>query len=308
MVRIIKRVMAAVLIFSMLLSASACGCKPVEGLVDSDEGFYLYCLDSDEESLIAIPWERPEGTAYEQVENILNALQFVPETKGYVAALPAGIAIKKTALQGAQLQLDFNAVYLKLKGAREVLFRAAYVLTLVQIKGIDQVFMSVDDASVKDLNGEDVGVMSADSFMDNSIASIQNYVKRTFILYYGSSDGRSLVRESRDILYDTNVPVEKAALENLMKEPSRDDMISVIPSETHLLSVSVQDRMCYVNFDEGFLENMEGVSPEVTLYAVVNTVLEASKADRVQILINGESNVMFHDMVNLSETLERNNI
>ena len=64
-------------------------------------------------------------------------------------------------------------------------------------------------------------------------------------------------------------------------------MQSVIPKGTVLNKVSIQDGICYVDFSEEFMKISEGISPEVTIYSVVNSLTELSNVHKVQFLIDG---------------------
>ncbi len=68
-------------------------------------------------------------------------------------------------------------------------------------------------------------------------------------------------------------------VEQLIKGPSSDNETAVIPAETKVLSVSVKDHICYVNLDKGFLDTTNVMNPELPVYAIVNTIIEA-KLDR----------------------------
>ena len=53
--------------------------------------------------------------------------------------------------------------------------------------------------------------------------------------------------------------------------------------------VSLKDSICYVNLDEGFLNNAYVLNPRLTVYSIVNSVIDGGNSSRVQISINGES-------------------
>ena len=66
-----------------------------------------------------------------------------------------------------------------------------------------------------------------------------------------------------------------------------------------------EEGICYVNLDEAFLENIYGVKPEVVVYSLVNSIIDGSEADQVQISVNGESQIMYMDTVDLSKPLSK---
>ena len=91
-----------------------------------------------------------------------------------------------------------------------------------------------------------------------------------------------------------------------MRGPSGSDLKETIPKGTKLLSVSIKDGICYLNFDEGLRKIVSGVTPEVVIYSIVNSVIESGAVNKVQISINGDSNIMYQESISLSEPLSRN--
>ena len=76
-----------------------------------------------------------------------------------------------------------------------------------------------------------------------------------------------------------------------------------------LLGVSVKDDVCYVNFDNGFL-NMTDIQPE-SYYLFYRKFYNSRRriASKVQILVNGDSNLKYQEQVDLSQPLtEREDI
>ena len=72
-----------------------------------------------------------------------------------------------------------------------------------------------------------------------------------------------------------------------------------------LLSVTIKEGTCYVNFDSEFLNSVYDVRPEITIYSIVNSLLEGTNAGNVQIMVNGEKNVAYQETVDLSQPIAR---
>ena len=68
----------------------------------------------------------------------------------------------------------------------------------------------------------------------------------------------------------------------------------------------LKDGVCYVNLSEDFLTQIYNVTTEVTLYSIANSLAELPNVNKVQISIDGESNMMFRESVNLTTVFERN--
>ena len=73
-----------------------------------------------------------------------------------------------------------------------------------------------------------------------------------------------------------------------------------------LLGVSVKDGICYVNFDETFVNPPLDIEPEITIYAIANSLAETCHVSRVQFSVNGKSDVMFRDAMSLDRLYEEN--
>ena len=61
-----------------------------------------------------------------------------------------------------------------------------------------------------------------------------------------------------------------------------------------------------MNFDSGFLEQDYNTSDLVQIYAVVDSIIDGAGVSRVQISINGDSNLKFHESISLVKPFEWN--
>ena len=59
------------------------------------------------------------------------------------------------------------------------------------------------------------------------------------------------------------------------------------------------------NLDEGFLNNTYTIDPKITIYAIVNSIVDGGASSQVQILVNGESDITYMGTVDLSKPLSR---
>ena len=189
---------------------------------------------------------------------------------------------------------------------REVLCRAALVRSLTQISGVDLVAIYVDDKPLANKEGIAYGYQQSEDFVQNTGSSINYYQKTDFPMYFADASGKKLVQQVVSIRYNSNQPKEKVIVERLMKGPSGGKELATIPNGTKLLGVSIKDRICYLNFDEGIKNITPGVSPEAVIYSIVNSVIEGGNVSEVQISINGDSNIVFQESVKLDEPLSRN--
>ena len=60
-----------------------------------------------------------------------------------------------------------------------------------------------------------------------------------------------------------------------------------------------------MNFDSMFLKQVYEVKAEIAIYSIVNSLCELSGIDRVQIFVDGKSEVMFRERIPLTTVFSR---
>ena len=103
-----------------------------------------------------------------------------------------------------------------------------------------------------------------------------------------------------------NISAEKQIIEQLIKGPSGENALPTLPEDTKLLGVSVRDGVCYVNFSEEFLQPVDQVDPKLTIYSIVNSITASGSAGKVQILVNGETNLSYQETIDISQPFSMN--
>lgn len=296
----IKRSFLLSLSAMLLLSA---GCKEEDVF---SAPYKIYYLNAEQTGLVEEAYTGETKDAQKAVEEMLECLRKGTDKIEEQSVLPEEVEILKYDLQDVKLTLYFNTAYMKMNPVQEVLCRAALVRSLTQLDGVKRVAFYVDGEPLKNRDGKEYGYFQADDFVQNTGASIHSYEKIELKLYFADETGEKLVMEQVSVQHDSNQALEKAIVEQLMRGPSDANNRRTIPKETHLLGVSIKDSICYLNFDEGLKNIVPGIKPEVVIYSIVNSVMESSAVSKVQIAVNGDSNFMFQESIDLSETLSRN--
>lgn len=294
-----------ILLLTALVLLTACQRERVENRIQSNE-FCLYYLNSDKNEIVAVEYTPKATSAQEIAEECIKKLQLSPDETQYSTPFGTGVVLLKTELGQNQMQIYFNEDYASLTTTTEVLTRAAIVRTLVQIPGIDCVSFYVDDAPLRDAKGNVVGIMTADTFVENVGRQINTIETKNIVLYYATKDGKSLVATERSVYTSSNTSSEKLVLQHLLESPSDSNLLRTIPEGTKLISVSTLNGVCFVNFDEGLLKYDYQVGDGAALYSIVNSLCELSGVNKVQISVNGKTDLMFRDAYSLEELYERN--
>ncbi len=294
--------LSAVLLAVVLSSFTGCAREEAE---DSDKT-YIYYMNMDGTDLEKREIRYGDASTKTCIETILERLQTDPDSNRYVSVFPIGVAVKNWSLDEGTLTLHFNAQYKDMETAEEVLLRAAVVRSLVQVDGVDQVEFCVEDVPLTDDDGEETGPMDADTFISNTGSTVHTDQEKIVTLYYASQDGDQLVPRDCSLTYNRNTSLEKVIMESLMKEPKSGKARSAIPEDTKILSVSVNDEICYVNLGQGFMQPVYDVQPEVIIYSIVDSIIEGGDVSQVQILVNGETDLKFQGSIDLSKPFSKN--
>lgn len=298
-----KKVWWVYLVVTVMLFFSGCGKEdPHEG----STSYTLYYINNDSTKLITKEYWTTTSDENDLFEELRRELTKVPEKLEYAPPFGNNVTLRKWKSQNGRLLLDFESGYLKLSPDKEVLTRAAIVKTFTQIKGINYVSFQIEGKDLEDSMGKLVGAMYADSFIYNEGAQINSFEESILNLYFANKEGDKLVKTEKTIMYNTNVAKERVILEQLIAGAKGTKGYSTINPDTKVLSVVVKDGVCYVNLSNTFQTMVYSVTPEVTIYSIVNSLCEISAIQKVQISIDGDTSIVYRDKMQLNATYERN--
>ncbi len=301
-----KKKIRWLLFVCLLFGLSGCSKAEQEQI---KSGYKIYYVNNEENNVVAQGYQVKSTDTDALIKEFLGELENGGNSTEYKAAKPQEVTLLEYNLNEEEhtLSLKFDSAYEKMPNTAEILMRAAYVKTLVQIRGVDYVGFYVGEEPLADSNGNLIGVMKEESFIDNSSGQINEYAEADIILYFANEKGNQLKQKIKNVVYDQSIPLEKVVIEQLIKGPSGGkDLYPTVPSNTKLLSVSVKDGICYVNFNEEFIKLEYEVSEDVQVYSVVNSLAELSTVNKVQISINGVTDRTFVERINFNTIFERN--
>jgi germination protein M len=244
------------------------------------------------------------------IVEVLTLLCSVPDNKELRATLSSSINIITYSYYQEQVTVSLGEKYRELSDTTEVLTRAAIVRSLSNIDGVNGVMITINGEPITDVSGNAIGIMTADMFVDNAGADVDNLDSRINLrLYFADEDGDKLVAVNREMAHNadiSNVPLEKVVVEQLISGPANDETYPTINPETKLVNITVRDGICYLTFDSVFSTAINNVTTDVTIYSIVNSLVELSTINKVQISIEGSKEGKFRDKYDFSTIFERN--
>ena len=300
----VKKWLSIFLIICCMTSLAACG-KQEE---PTGQTIQLYYISNSETKVEVRDYVLTTETFEEQLEEVLAALADVPDKLEYKAPLAMGFQVKGHRNVNGALTLNMDSKYTELIPTTEVLVRAAIVCTMVQLSDVSSVSFTVEGNPLYDNLGSLVGVMTADQFINNMGSEISAYDTVNLTLYFTNETGDGLIAVNREKAYNTNISLDRLVVEELIAGPSAtvEGVYPTINPNTKPISVLTKDGICYVNLDETFFVQVYNVTPDVTIYSIVNSLAELSNVNKVQISINGDTSKMYREKYSFSTVFERN--
>ena len=296
-----KKRKITVLVMALVLGAvvfSGCGKK------ETESKYKIYYINEEQGEVLAesfVPSEETTQTMLEEMTEKLNK----KNAEGHTL-LPENIEIQSCVDDDGMIRVDFNQEYHDLNPVDEVLLRASIVKDYVQIPNIYLVTITAEGTPIVDSQGQEIGAMSVDSFLENTGKEIMAYQYKELNLYFTNEEGNQLVPEARQVYYNGNTPIEKVIVEQLLRGPGESGHYATLPSDTRIVGVSVADGIAYVNLGKQFVDEALPVDAQIPIYSIVNSLIDAGNVSQVQISINGDTSLLFKDKVDMNQLFQVN--
>lgn len=292
------------LVMSMLVFMVGCESEQPEGTkID------ISYINKSETRIINEPHYLSSLSTKDMIVEVLTLLSTVPDSKEAKAVIGGNVNIVKFTFEGSQIILSLGEKYKELSKTTEVLTRAAIVKSLTQIPEVEYVMLTINGEPIQDAAGNAIGIIGADTFVDNAGEQMGDYELVTIRLYFANETGDGLIPIKRELAHNintSNTSMEKLVVEQLIKGPANSESYPTINPNTKLLGVTVKDGICYVNLDSSVIVPAGNETTDITIYSITNSLVELSNINKVQISIDGKTDVLFRDKYNLTTIFERN--
>ncbi len=140
-------------------------------------------------------------------------------------------------------------------------------------------------------------------------ASLSSMLTREVMarVYFLDPDKEVLTGEDRLLVLGPAEEMSLAIMKALIEGPEEEGHLPVMPRDTKLIDVRVDQGICSVDLSSEFQINHEGTEllEKLTVYAIVNSLTESGEIDKVQILIEGKQVETYKAYLALDHLLER---
>lgn len=128
--------------------------------------------------------------------------------------------------------------------------------------------------------------------------------KLEIILYYPNESLDYLVPEFR-VVPRKNVKIEEMVISELLKGSSTKKIKNLIPSNTKILSIDINDGIAYVSFSSDLVGKEYTEKEEAfVIYSIVNSLTSIPSINKVQILIDGKTRDVLYKHYCIREPFE----
>lgn len=246
----------------------------------------LYFMNEDGASIIGEPSEIRYRDANDLVKSVIEKLRKGPSGSKRGRIMPRETKLQRIEFADSGLTVDFSESFLTDDPARNVLSVYAVTKSLCSTGIASSVMVTVNGSAIADRDGNLLGFVAA-SDINLETEEYQSEL-REVTLYFGS--GKKLAREKRTIKITDQQPIEQYIINELIKGPADRSMQAVLSRDTVLMSVDVEDNICYLSFRSSFLkENAgDGDRERQVIYSIVNSLTELNTISRVQFYMDGK--------------------
>ncbi|MBR6396890.1 MAG: GerMN domain-containing protein [Lachnospiraceae bacterium] len=293
-------------ILTMVLAG--CGKNKTGQDIITPDSYRIYCINNGITKVAYEVKEVKADSVTDYIDLLFKELKADPSDVTLRKAIPDEVTIRDYSLENGELTVNFESNYQLITGIEEILRRTAIVKTLTQIDGVDYVAFTAGGQPLMDSAGLPIGFMESGDFIDNT-GGETNYLQTvTITLYFANEEGNGLVTSRHQVEFDGTISLENLVVRQLIAGPLPEEtgMQSAMPHGTIINKVTKKDGICYLDLNGMFLEDLPGVTDEVVIYSIVNSLAEISGISKVQFMVNGEVQKKYRENIPFDGLFERN--
>ena len=271
---------------ALLLTLVGCG---VAQKILNEEELQLYyptvlamSRGGDAIDSVGVSWDSlPQEDKQAQAEEVLALLMGKCEEKEFRSPIPSGTALLSCEVKGSTVYVDFSAVYGQLSGMDLTLADYCVTLSLTQLPDIYAVRITVA--------GQDLAYRDTNRFMasDVLLSSTEDVVRTLAVrLYFPNEEGKLTAQERLLPLYEGETRVG-VIVNALLSDPESEELQRLVPEEFTVLSVRVEDGICYLNLPQSAV-NLMPAEETTWIYGFVNSLCELEDVNEVWFFLDGE--------------------
>ncbi len=269
---------------------------------DSAGSDHIYYLDSAKNRLHQEPVDLAGTAVDDRISDAIKYLRVNDKKGNYSSVLGKELTIENYRFENDYLELLLVGDYEKLSKKEAAFLRAGLVKTFMEFPEIIGVELYVNEEPLLKEDETPYGYLTTENFSE-VWSDDPGEEEMEVVLYFPQTEKQDLKKEKHKVQVLSYETIEKRVVLELMKGPNSEELISPVPANSSLLSVTTIDYACYVNFDKHFLEATYSVEAEQVVRSIADSLKGLNGVDRVFIQVEGSSEWMFLDTIDLREAL-----
>lgn len=282
----IKYLILCLILVPMILT----GCQWNGNLKENQELLNIYFFNTADNTLVvekvkvALEENAPSET---KMSAVIDALNKGPHSSSLQGNVPTDLKIKDISLKDQVAFINFNSQYFTLPIGDQIMIRASLVWSLTDLEFITGVEFFVENEPLTNQSNDKIGPINRNNILFSALDPNPPTNIQTITLYFTDINYSGLYKEQRDIQVNNNVPIERYIIEELIKGPVTEGLISALPPGTKLNEVKTQENVCQVDlsYDKALAAPK---NEKLLVYAVVNSLTETSPIKKVSFLKDGK--------------------
>lgn len=270
---------------------------------------YIYYVNDEYDKLTPVVMELNDPTQLSSsVEQIMDNVTTSDSSHGYKTAITSNLLYKGIDISKDEKEVTvyFDMVDETWTPDLAVLAKSAVVKSLIQLDDIEQVNISIYNLFSTEENPITVESFDEDSIVYSDAANNGYTQSGNITIYFADENGENLKEYHKRVNITNNVSLEQIVMDSLIEGPLQDGYTPTIPDGVEVLKVSVKDGVCYLDLNDAFNGSVDNIRSDLTVYSVVNSLVELPTINKVQFFINGEKQDVYRETMDFSVMFERN--
>jgi len=277
------------------------GCKKEEV---QENGYQIYYTDEEGKRIQSESYIPEKEDPEYLLEQMMKKWAEDVEDKKMISAKPKEVELLSYEIEKRSLVVDFSSAYNELSNTEEIMLRTSLSKTMLQIPEIKSVQIMIEGEKLTDKMGKVIPSMTDKSFVNVDDIGVDGFETIEYPFYFADDNG-NLEVEKRTIHYSSSSEKLQTVLKQLISGTKKKSLNGVIASDTKILNSKIENGLCTVNFSKEFNYSVDGVLPDISIYALVNTLCELNGVTSVKINIEGDTESYYLDTVDLSSPFEK---
>ena len=173
---------------------------------------------------------------------------------------------------------------------------------------IDKVEFFVADLPLVNSKGDKIDAVERKDILINALNPKPPTSTQTITLYFPSLEDQKLHKELREIRVNNNTPVEEYVMAELIKGPTTDGLVRILPADTKVSDIKTQDGVCQIDlsYDLQVTHTENLIDKNLIIYSIVNSLTDLSRIQKVLFLKEGKKQTEFNIATQSGGVFERN--